>query len=110
MGYNEDNLKMSLRILRKGIYMNKGEFIKAIAEEAGFTVKDATVAYDAFVSAITNALKNGEKVQLVGFGSFELKSKAAREGINPQTKAKVQIPASKAPSIKFGKAYKDLFN
>ena len=90
--------------------MNKGEFIKAMAENAQLTVKEANVAYDAFVGALTDALKNGEKVQLVGFGTFEVREKAAREGINPQTKEKVTISASKAPALKFGKAYKDLFN
>lgn len=90
--------------------MNKGEFIKAMAENASLTAKEANVAYDAFVGAVTDALKKGEKVALVGFGTFEVKAKAAREGINPQTKQKVHIAASKAPSLKFGKAYKDLFN
>ena len=90
--------------------MNKGEFIKAMADNASLTIKEANVAYDAFVNAVTDALKKGEKVQLVGFGTFEVREKAAREGINPQTKAKVNIPASKAPALKFGKAYKDLFN
>ncbi|MBO5884219.1 MAG: HU family DNA-binding protein, partial [Clostridia bacterium] len=77
--------------------MNKGEFIRAMADNAELTLKEATVAYDAFVGALTEALKRGEKVQLVGFGTFEVHQKAAREGINPQTKEKVQIPASKAP-------------
>lgn len=90
--------------------MNKGEFIKAMADNAQLTIKEANVAYDAFVGALTDALKNGEKVQLVGFGTFEVREKAAREGINPQTKEKVTIAASKAPALKFGKAYKDLFN
>lgn len=90
--------------------MNKGEFIKAMADNASLTLKEANVAYDAFVKAVTDALKNGEKVQLVGFGTFEVREKAAREGINPQTKEKVKIAASKAPALKFGKAYKDLFN
>lgn len=90
--------------------MNKGEFIRAMADNAELTLKEATVAYDAFVGAVTEALQRGEKVQLVGFGTFEVHQKAAREGINPQTKEKVQIAASKAPVLKFGKAYKDLFN
>lgn len=90
--------------------MNKGEFIRAMADSANLTLKDAGIAYDAFVAAVTEALKKGEKVQLVGFGTFEVKEKAAREGINPQTKQKVKIPASKTPALKFGKAYKDLFN
>ncbi len=90
--------------------MNKGDFIRAMADNAGVTLKEANVAYDAFVKVVTDALKAGEKVQLVGFGTFEVRTKAAREGINPQTKEKVKIAASKAPVLKFGKAYKDLFN
>ena len=77
--------------------MNKGDFIRAMADNAGVTLKEANVAYDAFVKAVTDALKAGEKIQLVGFGTFEVRSKAAREGINPQTKEKVKIAASKAP-------------
>ena len=90
--------------------MNKGELIKAMAEKAGFTNKDAAVAYEAFVATVTEALKNGEKVQLVGFGTIEVKDVPAKTGINPQTKAAVEIPACKKPVMKFGKAYKDLFN
>ena len=90
--------------------MNKGEFIKAMAEKAGFTNKDAAIAYDAFVATVTEALKAGEKVNLVGFGSFEVKDVAAKTGINPQTKAPVEIPAYKKPVMKFGKAYKDIIN
>ncbi|MBO4939421.1 MAG: HU family DNA-binding protein [Clostridia bacterium] len=90
--------------------MNKGEFIKVMADKAGFTQKDAAAAYEAFVSTVTEALKEGDKVQLIGFGSFELKDVPAKEGINPQTKEKVQIAACKKPVMKFGKAYKDLFN
>ena len=90
--------------------MNKGELIKAMAEKAGFSQKDAAAAYEAFVATVTEALKAGEKVQLVGFGTFEVKDVAAKTGINPQTKEAVQIPACKKPVMKFGKAYKDLFN
>lgn len=90
--------------------MNKGELIKAIAEKAGFTNKDAAAAYEAFVDVVTEALKAGEKVQLVGFGTIEVKEVAAKVGINPQTKEKVSIAACKKPVMKFGKAYKDLFN
>ena len=90
--------------------MNKGELIKAIAEKTQFTQKDAAAAYEAFVEAVTEALKNGEKVQLVGFGTFEVKDVPAKTGINPQTKAPVQIPACKKPVMKFGKAYKDIIN
>ena len=90
--------------------MNKGELIKAIAEKAGFTQKDAAVAYDAFIATVTEALKAGEKVQLVGFGTFEVKDVPAKTGINPQTKEAVEIPACKKPVMKFGKAYKDMIN
>lgn len=90
--------------------MNKSELIKAIADKAGFTQKDATAAYDAFIASVTEALKAGEKVQLVGFGTFEVKEVAAKTGINPQTGEKVDIAACKKPVMKFGKAYKDLIN
>ncbi len=90
--------------------MNKGELIKAMAEKAGFSNKDAAIAYDAFIATVTEALKAGEKVQLAGFGSFEVKEVAAKTGINPQTKAPVQIAACKKPVMKFGKAYKELIN
>ena len=89
--------------------MNKGELIKAIATKAGFSQKDATAAYDAFIASVTEALKAGDKVQLVGFGTFELKDVAAKTGINPQTKEAVEIAACKKPVMKFGKAYKDSF-
>ncbi len=90
--------------------MNKGELIKAMADKAGFTQKDAAVAYEALIETITEALKAGEKVQLVGFGTIEVKEVAAKTGINPQTKAPVEIPACKKPVMKFGKAYKAALN
>ncbi|MBR2903644.1 MAG: HU family DNA-binding protein [Clostridia bacterium] len=90
--------------------MNKGEFIKALADKARFSQKDATTAYDAFVDVLTKALQDGDKVSLAGFGTFEVKEVAAKTGINPQTMEKVEIAASKKPVLKFGKAYKDLFN
>ncbi len=90
--------------------MNKGELIKVMAEKAGFTNKDAAIAYDAFVAAVTEALKAGEKVQLVGFGTFEVKNVEAHEAFNPQTKETVSVAACKKPVMKFGKAYKDLIN
>ena len=90
--------------------MNKSDLIKVMAEKAGFTNKDATIAYEAFVETVTEALKAGEKVQLVGFGTFEVKEVEAKTGINPQTKEKVEIPACKKPVMKFGKSYKELFN
>ena len=90
--------------------MNKGELIKAMAEKADFSNKDAATAYEALVETITEALKKGEKVQLVGFGTFEVKDVPAKTGINPKTGEKVSIPACKKPVMKFGKAYKDALN
>ena len=90
--------------------MNKGELIKAMANKTGFTNKDAAAAYEAFVSVVTDALKAGEQVQLVGFGTLEVKNVPAKTGINPQTKEAVQIAACKKPVMKFGKSYKDLIN
>lgn len=90
--------------------MNKGEFIKAFAEAAQLTNKDAAEVYEAFVEVITTALKEGKKVSLLGFGNFELKKKAARTGINPQTKEVVQIAAANAPAFKASKVWKALFN
>ena len=87
--------------------MNKYEMVAAIAERANLSKKDAEKALVAFIEETTNALKNGEKVQLVGFGSFEVKTRAARKGRNPQTKAVITIPASKAPVFKAGKSFKD---
>ena len=87
--------------------MNKGELIKAIADKAGFTQKDAATAYDAFIATVTEALKAGEKVQLVGFGTFEARKRDARVGLNPQTKEKITIAATTVPAFKAGKAFKD---
>ncbi len=89
--------------------MNKSDLIRVIANKAGITLKDADIAFDAVFGAITEGLNQGEKVQISGFGTFELKSKAAREGINPKTGEKIKIAASKTPVFKFGKAYKDSF-
>ena len=90
--------------------MNKSELIRAIANNAGLTLKDAGNAFEGFVSAITEGLNNGEKIQISGFGTFELKKKPARDALNPKTSEKIKIPASKTPVFKFGKAYKDSFN
>ena len=87
--------------------MNKGELIAKIAEESKLTKKAAEAALDAFVASVEEALKAGDKVQLVGFGTFEVRQRAARKGRNPQTKAEIKIPASKAPVFKAGKALKD---
>ena len=90
--------------------MNKAELIAAIAAKTGDTKKGAEEAVNAFVNVVTNALVKGDKVQLVGFGSFEVRKRAARKGRNPQTKEEIKIPASKAPVFKAGKALKDLVN
>lgn len=89
--------------------MNKTEYVKAIAERAGLTHKQAEAAYAAQLEIIREELERGEKVALVGFGTYELKNKPAREVYNPLTKEKVKLAASRVPSFKFGKAYKDLF-
>ena len=90
--------------------MNKAELVAKIAEESKLTKKAAETALEAFVTSVQEALKNGEKVQLVGFGTFEVRQRAARKGRNPQTKAEIKIPASKAPVFKAGKALKELVN
>lgn len=90
--------------------MNKTELIAAMAEKSGLTKKDSEKALTAFLESVEDALKDGDKVQLVGFGTFEVKNRAARTGINPQTKKPVEIAASKAPSFKAGKALKDALN
>ena len=87
--------------------MNKTELINAVAEKAGLSKKAAEAAVNATLSAITEGLKSDEKVQLVGFGSFEVKKRAERVGRNPKTKEAIQIPASKVPVFKAGKALKD---
>ena len=90
--------------------MNKTELITAMAEKSGLTKKDSENALTALVESIEDALKSGDKVQLVGFGTFEVKARAARKGINPQTKKPVEIAASKAPVFKAGKGLKDALN
>lgn len=90
--------------------MNKAELIACMAEKSGLTKKDAEVALKAFVESIQGALENGEKVQLVGFGTFETRERAARTGRNPRTKEEIQIPASKAPVFKAGKEFKEKVN
>ena len=90
--------------------MNKTELVVAIAEQAELTKKDAEKALKAFVDVVTDELKKGEKVQLVGFGTFEVAERAAREGRNPQTGETMKIEASKSPKFKAGKALKDMVN
>ena len=90
--------------------MNKSDLIAAIAAKTGETKKSAEASVNAFVEVVTETLTKGDKVQLVGFGSFEVRKRAARKGRNPQTKEEIKIPASKAPVFKAGKALKDLVN
>lgn len=87
--------------------MTKVELIAAVAAEAGLTKKDAEKAVTSTISAITEALKQGDKVALVGFGTFEVRERPERKGRNPQTKEEITIPASKLPAFKAGKALKD---
>ena len=90
--------------------MNKTEFVAAIAEEAGISKTDAAKAVKAFTDVVVEEMKKGEKIQLVGFGTFEVSERAAREGRNPQTGETMQIAASKSPKFKAGKALKDAIN
>ena len=90
--------------------MNKSELVAEVAAKTGDTKKVAEASVDAVVSVIKEALMEGEKVQLVGFGSFEIRERAARKGRNPQTKEELIIPASKAQVFKAGKQLKDLVN
>ena len=86
---------------------NKAQLIETVAETTGLTKKDATVAVDAVFGSIQDFLEKGDKVQLIGFGNFEVRERAARKGRNPQTGAEIEIPASKVPAFKPGKALKD---
>lgn len=87
--------------------MNKTELVASVATKAEISKKDAEAAVSAVIASITEALADGEKVSLVGFGTFEVKERSARTGLNPRTKEKIEIPASKAPAFKAGKAFKD---
>ena len=87
--------------------MNKTELIAAVAEKAGLSKKDADAAVAAVFESVKDALAAGDKVQLFGFGTFEVRTRAARTGLNPQTKQPIQIAASKAPVFKAAKAFKD---
>ena len=90
--------------------MNKTELIAAIAEKSGASKKDAEKVVNATFQVITDTLAKGDKVALVGFGSFEVRERAARTGRNPQTGAEMKIAAAKVPTFKAGKALKDLIN
>ena len=90
--------------------MNKTELVAAIADQAELSKKDSEKALKAFIDVVTDELVKGEKIQLVGFGTFEVSERPAREGRNPQTGATMEIKASKAPKFKAGKALKDIIN
>ncbi|MBE6005982.1 MAG: HU family DNA-binding protein [Lachnospiraceae bacterium] len=91
--------------------MNKGQFVEKMHEKAGLgSMKETEKAYKAFIETVIEALKEGDKVQLVGFGTFDIGERAAREGRNPQTGESIQIAASKSPRFKAGKAFKDAVN
>lgn len=90
--------------------MNKAELITAMSNETGITKADCEKQLNAFIKVVSEELAKGEKVQLVGFGTFEVSERAARTGRNPQTGAEMAIPACKAPKFKAGKALKDLVN
>ena len=87
--------------------MNKAELITSMAEKSRLTKKDAESALKAFIDSVQEALENGDKVQLIGFGTFETRERAAREGRNPRTKETITIPASTVPVFKAGKEFKD---
>lgn len=87
--------------------MNKTELVAAMADKAGIAKKDADKALAAFIEVVEKELKKGKKIQLVGFGTFEVRKRPARSGFNPQTKAPIKIAASKVPAFKAGKAFKD---
>ena len=90
--------------------MNKVELVEAMAKKSGLSKKDAEAALKAFTATVEGALKKGDKVQLVGFGTFEVSKRAARKGRNPQTGEEMKIKASKSPKFKAGKAFKDALN
>jgi DNA-binding protein HU-beta len=90
--------------------MNKTDLVNAIATTSGLNKKNSEAALNAFIASVEDSLKKGDKVVLVGFGTFEVRKRAARKGRNPQTKKEITIPASKAPVFKAGKVLKDKVN
>ena len=90
--------------------MNKSEFIRAYADKLGVTIKEAETNFQALVDTLTDSLKKGEYIHISGFATFEVKEKTARDGVNPKTGEKIEIEACKAPTVKFSKAFKEIFN
>ena len=105
-----NNEKPDDKKINGGKEMTKKEFIATIAEKAGVAPKEATAFFNAFAESLEEVLKSGEKIQIIGFGNFELKVKAARDGLNPATGEKIKIAASKVPAFRPAKQFKDLFN
>ena len=97
-GYN----KAKPKNIKEAFFMNKSELVSKIAEKSGLTKKDSEKALDAFVESVMETLQKGDKVQLVGFGTFEIRNRAERKGRNPQTGEEITIPATKAPAFKAG--------
>ena len=90
--------------------MNKSEFIRRLADKQGVTIKEAEENFVSFVETLTDCLKGGDYVHISGFATFEVKEKEARDGVNPKTKERIVIPGCNSPTVKFSKAYKELFN
>jgi DNA-binding protein HU-beta len=90
--------------------MNRADLVNAMANETAFSKKDVEKVLNSFINVVSNEMANKGKVQLVGFGTFETKQRAARKGLNPQTKEEIKIPACTAPAFKAGKALKDKVN
>ena len=90
--------------------MNTSEFVKAVAEKAGYTTKDVAVIVDAYLDVVKQALAEGDKISLVGFGTYEVKEVAEKQGVNPATGEKITIAACKKPVLKFSSALKDSLN
>lgn len=99
-----------IEIFREGISVNKADLVSAMAEKSGLTKKDAEKALNAFIDSVTEALAKKDKVQLVGFGTFEVRERSARKGRNPQTGEEIDIPAANIPVFKAGKALRDGIN
>ena len=97
-------------LFKEDVIVNKAELITSMAEKSQLTKKDAEAALKAFIDSVQEALEGGDKVQLVGFGTFETRERAAREGRNPRTKETITIPASTVPVFKAGKEFKDRVN
>ncbi len=107
MVFSATALDLKQTILEDVFFMNKSELIDAIAEKGGLSKSDAGKALDATIASVTEALKKGDTVTLVGFGTFSVKERAARTGRNPKTGEELQIKATKVPSFKAGKGLKD---